>query len=219
MNKRFEHKEVPSGSEVCEAQLVALLERLKGMEATDKELDAYLPKINEVLGDLSRDELIKRIAQRDIARFLAYYRKAPDLNVPHPHDSPQRPDRPDRPERPYERREKSGPVGEPLGGDVVRLRLNIGMRNNLTMQHLMSVINRATPGPKLRVGRVRIMEQDTVVEVSAEAADILMPNLNGLDFHGRRVRAVVETDATHGMGRGHSKPGGFHKRPHRPRPH
>ena len=80
----------------------------------------------------------------------------------------------------------------------------------------MSIINRATPGPKLRVGRIRIMEQDSVVEVSAESAKILMPGMNRGDFHGRAVRVVIEHDETHGMGRGQGRRyGGFHKkRPH-----
>lgn len=213
MNKHFEYKMVPSGREVCEAQLLAQLERIKNMPPGSSELDAFMPKINEVLGDLSREELIKRFALRDLSRFLEYYRKATDLNVPHQHDRMDRPDRGPRPER-------TVPVGEPLAGDVVRLRVNIGGRNGLTPPLLIAVINRATPGPKLKVGRIRIMDQDSVFEVSSETAQVILPNLNQAEFHGRQVRAVLEQDPTHGMGRGHargpgpSRPGGFHKRPH-----
>jgi ATP-dependent RNA helicase DeaD len=218
MNKPFEHRQVPGGREICEAQLLAQLERIKAMPAPSGELDAFMPRINEVLGDLSREELIKRFALRDLARFLEYYKNAPDLNAAPAHEHRDRPDRGPRPER-------TAPVGEPLAGDVVRLRVNIGGRNGLTPPLLISIINRATPGPKLRLGRIRIMEQDSVFEVSSEAADLILPGLNRAEFHGRQVRAVLETDPTHGMGRGHAsgkRPGhgggGFHKRPHRPKP-
>ena len=205
MNKRFEHKMVPSGKEVCEAQLLATLEKVKQMEAPNEAIAAFLPKINELLGDMSREELIKRFALRDLARFLDYYRSVSDLNVPHQHDRMDRPDRGSRPER-------TVPVGEPLSGDVVRVRVNLGGRNSLTPPLLIAIINRATPGPKLRVGRIRIMEQDSVFEVSSETAQMILPNLNRTEFHGRQVRAVLEQDPTHGMGRGHGRP----RRPDRP---
>ncbi|HMP75202.1 MAG TPA: DEAD/DEAH box helicase [Kiritimatiellia bacterium] len=215
MNKRFENKQVPGGREICEAQLLAQLERIKAMPPPSGELDAFMPRINEALDGLSREELIQRFALRDLARFLDYYKSAPDLNAAPPHEHRDRPERGPRLER-------TAPVGEPLSGNVVRLRVNIGGRNGLTPPLLISIINRATPGPKLRLGRIRIMEQDSVFEVSSEAADLILPGLNRAEFHGRPVRAVVETDPTHGMGRGHAagkRPGGFHKRPHGAPPH
>ncbi len=210
MNKRFEHKTVPSGREVCEAQLLAQLERIKNLNVEPGQIDEFLPRILEMLDGLSREELIKRFALRDLARFLASYQQAPDLNVPqheHGRSGPRR------------------PVGEALEGEVVRVRVNIGGRNGLTPPLLISVINRATPGPKLKVGRIRIMEQDSVFEVSSETAQVILPNLNRAEFGGRLVRAVLEQDPTHGMGRGHARgPGRFHRPPpggppHRPKPH
>jgi len=205
MNKRFIHKEVPTGDQVCEAQLVALLERIKKMDVPHKQLDAFLPKIDEVLAGLSREDLIKRIALRELAPFLAYYKQAPDLNVPHHADRPDQP-APKFRDRSAARREQTRPVGEPLAGDVVKLRVNLGTKNALTPQLLITLINRSTPGPMLRVGRIRILERDSVFEVAAEAAEILLPRLNAAEFHGRQVRAVVEQDQTHGMGRGHGRP-------------
>lgn len=207
MNKRFEHKQVPTGREVCEAQVLAQMERLKTLEVNDGQIESYLPRIHELLEGMSREELIKRVALRDLSRFLAYYQQAPDLNVAH-HDQA----------RPSSR----APVGEALDGEVVRLRVNIGGRNGLTPPLLIAVINRATPGPKLKVGRIRIMDQDSVFEVAAETARIILPNLNQAEFSGRRVRAVLENDPTHGMGRGHAsggRPGGYRKRPHGGPPH
>ncbi len=219
MNKRFEYKPVPGGREICEAQLVAQLEQIRDMKPEGSEIDAFLPRINELLGDLSREELLKRFALRGISRFLDYYRGAVDLNVAHHHDRPDRMDRAERPGR-AERgpRPDSTPVGEPLDGDVVRLRVNVGARNGLTPPLLISVINRATPGPKLRVGRIRILEQDSVFEVSTDSARILLPNLTQADLNGRRVRAVVDRAPAQGASRGPGRPGGFQKRPYGP-PH
>ena len=48
--------------------------------------------------------------------------------------------------------------------------------NNLTVPDLIGLINRATPGPMLKLGRIRIMEQDSVFEVAQGAEEILIPN-------------------------------------------
>lgn len=212
MNKRFEYKTVPGGREVCEAQLVAHLEQVRNMKPAGGDLDAFMPKVNELLDGLSREELVRRFVQHGMSRFLDYYRNAVDLNVAHHHDRPDRPDR----AAPGPRPERGGPAGGPPAGDVVRMRINLGARNGLTPQMLISVINRATPGPKLRVGRIRILEQDSVFEVSAETAGIILPNLNQADFHGRRVRAVAERDPRGGAERGPGRPGGFPGHPRGP---
>ncbi len=201
MNKRFENKQVPGGREVCEAQLAARLKEIREMPPATGALEAFLPRINEALGDLSREEIAQRFLMRDLAGVLAYYRAVPDVNVEQGPVHRERGGPPDREPRPA----RSEPVGPPLEGDVVRLRVNIGGRNALTPQLLIGVINRSTHGPKLRVGRIRIMEQDTVFEVSSETAASILPNLNRADFNGRRVRAVLEQDPTHGRRREHAE--------------
>lgn len=220
MGKQFVHKPVPTGRDVCEAQLAGMLEAIKQIDVSDGRLESYLPQVNQLLGDLTREDVIQRFVLRDFDRFLEYYKKAPDLNVSVSHDRhdghrTDRPHREDRMDR-HERRARSAPVGEPLSGDVVRLRINLGYRNKLKPEQLISLINRATPGPMLRVGRIRILEQDSVFEVSSESAQVLLPGLNQGQFEGRALRTVVEQDPSHGAPRqyhaGHRK---FAKKQHR----
>ncbi|MFZ2657627.1 MAG: DEAD/DEAH box helicase, partial [Victivallales bacterium] len=95
MNKRFEHKKVPTAKQVCEAKLVSMLEKIKKYDSAEMaELGLYLPKIYEILGDMSRDELIKRFILGEFSSYLEYYKDAPDLNVNVGHGHPG--DRPDR---------------------------------------------------------------------------------------------------------------------------
>ena len=202
MNKRFEHKPVPTGREVCEAQLVGLLEKIKKIEpAETAQLDPHLPKINEVLGDMSREEIIKRFVLGDFKRFLEYYKNAPEVNVEtHHNPRDERPNRRDRPES----------IREPFQGPVVGLRVNIGRMNGLTVPSLIGLINRATPGPMLKIGRIRILERDSVFEVAAGAEEILLPNLNKANFNNRPVKCVRE--------RGESRDDGPRHHPKREHP-
>jgi ATP-dependent RNA helicase DeaD len=202
MNKRFEHKPVPTGRQVCEAQLAGLLEKIKKIEPAEiAQLDPYLPKINEILADMPRDEIIKRFVSGEFKKFLEYYKNAPEVNVEVHHG--HRDERPGRRERPES-------IREPFQGPVASLRVNIGRMNGLTVPALIGLINRATPGPMLKLGRIRIMERDSVFEVAADAAEILLSNLNKASFNNRPVKCVGEHGESRGGGHRH------HPKPERP---
>ncbi len=212
MNKHFEHKRVPTGKQACEAKLVVMLEKIKSVDMAETvKLGMYLPKINEILADISRDELIKRFVLGEFSRFLEYYKNAPDLNVNvghgHRDDKPDRRDRYDRGDRRPDRVEqhekhRSPPAFEE--GPLCRLRINIGKMNELTVPALIGIINRATPGPKLKLGRISIMEQATVFEIAGGNEKILMQNLNKESFKNRQLKCVPENDDSHGAPSSHS---------------
>ena len=60
IQKKFIHKEVPSGIEICEVQLFHLANKIKQTEI-NHDIDTYLPNINEVLEAFSKEELIKNV--------------------------------------------------------------------------------------------------------------------------------------------------------------
>ncbi len=190
MNKRFEHKPVPTGQEVCEAQLIGLLEKIKNIDpAETAQLDPYLPRINEVLADMSREDIIKRFVSGEFKRFVEYYKNAPEVNVHVDHG---------RHEQRGRQRERPESIREPFHGAMVSLRVNIGKMNGLTVPALITLINRATPGPMLKLGRIRIMDQTSIFEVAAGADEILIPNLSRSNFNNRPITCAYENSASHG---------------------
>ena len=76
---KFEEKPVPSGIEICEIQLLHLANKIKDTE-TDHAIDTYLPAIFDILGDLDKEELIKRVVSVEFNRFINYYKKSKRLN-------------------------------------------------------------------------------------------------------------------------------------------
>jgi len=81
IKKKFEHKQVPNGAEVCEKQLFNLVHKLHKVEVKDEEIESFLPAIYEELKELSKEELIKRLISEEFNRFHEYYDNAPDLNM------------------------------------------------------------------------------------------------------------------------------------------
>ncbi len=80
IKKSFEKKEIPSGEEICQVQLFHLASDI-GKAEINHEIDSYLPSINEVLEEFSKEELIKKFFSVEFSRFHNYYKKSRDLNA------------------------------------------------------------------------------------------------------------------------------------------
>ncbi|MEJ4087142.1 DEAD/DEAH box helicase [Galbibacter orientalis] len=80
IQQKFEAKKVPSAEEICEIQLYHLASKIKNTEV-NKEVEHYLPAINDVFDGIDREELIKKMVSVEFGRFAEYYKKAGDINV------------------------------------------------------------------------------------------------------------------------------------------
>lgn len=195
LKKPFVPRRVPSGHEVCEARLAALLERIRQVDTADGRLEPFMPVIDKGLAELSREEILKRLILLDFDKFLASYKGAPDLNaVTHHGPHGRHDDGGDRRGRQGAGERPSRPAYRQRDPDVARMRVNLGRRNSLTPPDLMGLVNRATQGPALRIGRIHITEHATFFEMSRQDAEQVLPALNRTTYGGREVRAVMETD-------------------------
>ncbi len=80
IQKKFVAKEIPSGMEICEVQMFHLANNIKDTKI-NPDINAYLPNINEVLEEFSKEELIKKVFSVEFTRFLNYYKNSKDLNI------------------------------------------------------------------------------------------------------------------------------------------
>ncbi len=86
IKKQFEKKDIPSGMEICEVQLMSLANKIHNTEV-DHEIDKYLDSINQLFEDTEKDELIKKFFSVEFSRFFNYYQKSKDLAVVDSRDS------------------------------------------------------------------------------------------------------------------------------------
>jgi len=80
IKKSFDKKEIPSGSDIVEVQLMSLANKIHTTE-TNHEIDKHLESINELFADTDKDELIKKFFSVEFNRFFNYYQKSKDLGV------------------------------------------------------------------------------------------------------------------------------------------
>jgi len=81
VGKKFIRKQIPTGKEICETQMMHLVDRVKSIEVEHEKIEQFLPGIFEKLEGMDREELIKHFVSVEFNRFLKTYRNAPDLNV------------------------------------------------------------------------------------------------------------------------------------------
>ncbi len=198
LGKRFEYKQVPSGDEVCEAQLYHLIARAKDVAVDDSQIDPYLDTINEMLRDMPPEEIVKRFVSLEFNRFLAYYHSAPDLNV-----------------------QERAPRQRIGGESASSLFINVGKLDRFTPRDLMGLINRGTRGDAIQVGRIDIKEKCSFFDVSADDQDIVMQALSGASFANRELRVEPaggkQRQGNRRPARSPGKPGA-QRRPHRSKP-
>lgn len=80
IKKEFEKKEIPSGINIVEVQLMSLANKIHNTETTN-EIDKHLERINELFADTDKEELIKKFFSVEFNRFFNYYQKSKNLEV------------------------------------------------------------------------------------------------------------------------------------------
>ena len=80
IKKQFENKDIPSGMEICEVQLMSLAKKVHHTEI-NHDIDPYLDSINTLFEDTDKAELIKKFFSVEFTRFYNYYKDAKDLTV------------------------------------------------------------------------------------------------------------------------------------------
>ena len=173
IQQKFEEKTIPSGIEICEIQLLHLANKIKDTEV-DHEIDNYLPAINDVLSDLDKDELIKKIVSVEFNRFLEYYKKKRDLS-----GSGERSER------------NSSEPREFKAGDAVRYFINIGSRDDFDWMQLKDFLKETLDLGRDDVFKVDVKEGFSFFNTDAEHMDKVMSVINGYDMNGRRINVEI----------------------------
>lgn len=181
IKQKFEEKVIPSGIEICEIQLLHLANKIKDV-SVDHEIDNYLPAINEVLKDLTKEELIKKMVSVEFNRFINYYKKKRDLS----NESGGKIDR--------EGRVSSGDSNN----GAVRYFINIGSRDNFDWMNLKDFLRDTLELGRDDVYKVDVKEGFSFFNTDAEHSDKVMETLNQIQLEGRRINVEISKNNSGG---------------------
>lgn len=183
IKQKFSQQQVPTGIEVCEAQLMSLVKRVHNVEVNEKAIERYLPAAMAEFADLSKEEIIKRFVSTEFNRFLEYYRNTPDLNA---NASAGNSDRSVRP-------------------GVVKLYMSVGQLegfDNTSMKQFIADTAGVSVGD---VTWTDIKNTFSLVEVKTEVMDKIIAAVHGTSYKGRTVRIESRGNRDAGIARTRSR--------------
>ncbi|MGD9930610.1 MAG: DEAD/DEAH box helicase [Mangrovibacterium sp.] len=194
-NKRFSRKMVPGGEEICEVQLMHMIDKVVQVEVNDSRIDPYLPAIMEKFAGLSSEDILKRFVSAEFNRFLSYYKNAPDLNV--------------------QEKEKKG--FEKRGSDrgrvtFSRLFVNAGKKQNLNASRLLGLINDQLKKKNIEIGKIDIQRKFSFFEIDSRYDDELIKAASraSLDGHPLKIDRVTGSEwVAQPREKGRSREGSF----------
>jgi ATP-dependent RNA helicase DeaD len=195
IKRKFTQAQIPTGFDVCEQQLMALVKRIHNVEVDEKTVERYLPQVFDELQELSRENIIKRFVSIEFNRFAEYYRNAPDLN----HNA-QRDDR------------------RALAPGVVKLYMNIGGIDGFDFNTIKEFLAENAEIQVADITWTDIKNTFSLIEVKNEAVDKIMEAIHGAQYRGRTVRVESRGNRDAGIPRTrfrsdkrHGGGGAFHK--------
>ena len=165
---KFEEKPIPSGMEICEIQLLHLANKIKDTE-TDHAIDNYLPSIMELLQDIPKEELIKKVISVEFNRFLNYYKKTKDLAS----------------------QDSSSSRAEIPSDGSVRYFINIGSRDDYDWMSLKDYLRDTLEVGQDDVFKVDVKEGFSFFNTNADMAEKVMAVLNSVDINGRKINVEI----------------------------
>jgi ATP-dependent RNA helicase DeaD len=191
----FHKLEIPSGKDVCRKQFFYFMDKLLQADISHGDYETYLPMLQEKFADVSKDDVLKRVAALEFDRFLKYYENAEDLNARERRDDRGR-TRDDRAERSGDRGGDKGSDrkrdtrGREFGGNgnYTRLFVNLGTKDGFYKASFLQFILDISELNKDVLGRIDMKEMNSWVEVDKQVADKMMRSIDGKNYKGRRIR-------------------------------
>ena len=186
INKKFIVGEMPTGKQICEQQLIKLIDDIEKVKVNEEEIESFLPGIYRKLEWLSKEDLIKRVVSMEFNLFLEYYSNAPEIETPTVTDR--------RGEREPRERKEHGSSREKTERKAekgyTRLFLNLGKTDGFYANQIIELINRNMKKQRTTIGRIDLMQNFSFFEVAEKQANDVISALNKVNLNGRKV--VVE---------------------------
>lgn len=182
IKKKFEVSVLPSGKEICEQQLIKVIDDIEKVKVDEEEIATFLPGIYRKLDWLDKEDLIKRVVSLEFNRFLDYYKNAPEIEQPKANEKKAEPKESRKGDR-----EK---VGRKAEKGYTRLFLNLGKTDGFYTNQIIDLVNRNLRKERIQIGRIDLMQNFSFFEVIQEQAPQVIKALNKVVLSGGRKVCV-----------------------------
>lgn len=182
IKKKFEVSVLPSGKEICEQQLIKVIDDIEKVKVDEEEIATFLPGIYRKLDWLDKEDLIKRVVSLEFNRFLNYYKNAPEIEQPKASEKKSEPKE--------SRKGDKEKVGRKAEKGYTRLFLNLGKTDGFYTNQIIDLVNRNLRKERIQIGRIDLMQNFSFFEVIQEQAPQVIKALNKVVLSGGRKVCV-----------------------------
>jgi len=171
IGKSFENERIPTGSDICEKQLLGLVEKVCEVDVNEDQIGKYLDLISQKFEHMDREELLKKFISVEFNRFIDHYKDAVDLN-----------------------KGVASGKGQRNESSVLfaRFNLNMGRNTGLNVKELMQFLN-SQPGLRgVEIGKININNDNTTLEIDEKFKDKVLDSLNNADMDGVAMKVFCE---------------------------
>jgi ATP-dependent RNA helicase DeaD len=184
----FHRLEVPSGKDVCRKQFFHFMDKLLKTDISHGDYETYVPMLAEKFAEVSKEEVLKRVAAQEFDRFLKYYENAEDLNIRERQRIYSEADRFRRAEADAPPRRERGTREYARSGDYMRLFVNLGTKDGFYKASFLQFILDMSDLRKEVLGRIDMKEMNSWIEIDRRAAAQMIGAVDGKKYKGRRIR-------------------------------
>jgi ATP-dependent RNA helicase DeaD len=182
ITSKFHKVDVPSGKDVCRKQFFHFMDKLMLADVSHGDYETYIPDLIQKFADVSKEEVLQRVAALEFNHFLKYYENAEDLN---------RTDSRDR--RPAGRESVSGGGRERNSfnrrdSGYTRLFVNLGTKDGFYKASFLQFILDESDLKKEVLGKIDMREMNSWVEIDKDAAGRMINAIDGKKYNNRVVR-------------------------------
>ena len=212
----FKKGTIPNAKEICEIQLMKLVDKVITAEVKEENIAEFLPAVMKEFDEFTKEEVVKKFVSAEFNRFIEYYQRAGDLNASAGSDRGSDRDRGGR-DRDRGRDRGDRDRGDRGGRDrgqrndesKTRFFVNLGNRDGLNPGGLLRVVCDSTGLQSSNVGRIDILASFSFFEADNEHADKIIKEVNGTEYEGHKVNVeVTKKKSSGGGGGGRSRSGG-----------
>ena len=182
IKKKFEVSVLPSGQEICQQQLIKVIDDIEKVKVNEEEIETFLPGICRKLDWLDKEDLIKRVVSLEFNRFLDYYKNAPEIEQPKANEK--------KSEAKESRKGDKEKVGRKAEKGYTRLFLNLGKTDGFYTNQIIDLVNRNLRKERIQIGRIDLMQNFSFFEVIQEQAPQVLKALNKVVLSGGRKVCV-----------------------------
>jgi len=182
VNAQFHKLDIPSGKDVCRKQFFYFMDKLINTDISNRAYETYMSDLEEKFADISKGEVLKRVAALEFDHFLKYYENAEDLNARN--DFKDRRNDNNRRDN-SERRERTTYQRD---GGFTKLFINLGTKDGFYKASFLQYILDESNLKKEVLGRIDLREMNAWIEVDKSAANRMIKSLDGKSHNGRQIR-------------------------------